>query len=736
MAKKGLIVVESPTKVRTIKKVVGKDYEVCASVGHVKDLPKNRLGVRVEDGFEPEYEFIRGKKKVLDEIRRLAKQAETIYLAPDPDREGEAIAWHIAEYLRPLGKPLKRLLLYELTTKGIREALEQPTELDPKKYEAQQARRVLDRLVGYNLSPLLWEKVKRGLSAGRVQSVALRLICEREREIQRFQPEEYWTIEVLLRTSREEEFSAKLEKHKEEKLKISSSKEAQEIVEALSQEKRYEVSSVVRREAQRKPAPPFITSTLQQEAFRRFRFPAKKTMFLAQRLYEGVEIPGEGPVGLITYMRTDSVRVAEEAQTAAREIIRKILGPEFLPDKPPQYRGRKTAQEAHEAIRPTRFDLPPEKLREVLSPDEYRLYELIWRRFLASQMVPARYEVTRVEISAGPWKLTAQGRRILHPGFLALYQTEEEKSSLLPELREGDLLEPLKIEPHQHFTKPPARYTEATLIRALEEKGIGRPSTYAQIVSTIKERGYVETKGGSLRPTELGLLVNDLLVKSFPDLIETGFTARMEAFLDEIAEGRTEKERVLREFYRTFTAELNQAETQMASLKAGIPSGVSCPECGAEMLLRVGRSGPFLACSRYPECRATGDYERDETGALKLRRPEEEKNGVCPDCGGELVRRRGRFGEFLACKRYPGCRYTRPVGTGIACPREGCDGEIVKRRSRKGKTYYACLRAPDCDFLMWDEPVAEPCPECGAPFVALRGGRRPRKYCPFCKAEL
>ncbi|MBX6422865.1 type I DNA topoisomerase [Thermosulfurimonas sp. F29] len=734
--KKGLIVVESPTKVRTIKKVVGSDYEVCASVGHVKDLPKSRLGVDVENGFEPEYEIIRGKKKVLEEIRKLARKVNEVYLGPDPDREGEAIAWHIAEELRPLGKPVRRLLLYELTARGIREALQNPADLDERKYEAQRARRVLDRLVGYHLSPLLWEKVKRGLSAGRVQSVALRLICEREAEIRAFRPEEYWTIEAELRTLRGEDFLARLEKKEGRKLRPRSREETEAVLGELERvvaEEGLQVASLRRREVLRKTPPPFITSTLQQEAFRRFRFPARKTMYLAQRLYEGVEIPGEGPVGLITYMRTDSVRVAREAQEAARRIVENAFGRDFLPERPPEYRSRATAQEAHEAIRPTRFDLPPERLRGVLDPDAWKLYDLIWRRFLASQMTPARYETTVVEIVAGPYGFVARGRRLLHPGFLAVYAVPEE-DQLLPGLEEGQRVELRKLLPRQHFTKPPARYTEATLIRTLEEKGIGRPSTYAQIVSTIRERGYVESVAGTLRPTELGLLVNELLVKSFPELMDPGFTARMEAFLDEIAEGRAERHRVLAGFYRDLLRDLRAAEENMASLKAGLPSGVRCPECGAEMLLRVGRAGPFLACSRYPDCRVTGDYERDGEGKLRLVRREAESRGSCPECGGDLVLRKGRFGEFLACVNYPDCRYTRPVGTGLSCPREGCDGEIVKRRSRRGRTFYACSRAPDCDFVLWDEPVPGECPSCGAPFTALRVGKRPGRYCPFCKA--
>ncbi|QJA05438.1 type I DNA topoisomerase [Thermosulfurimonas marina] len=735
MGKQGLIVVESPTKVRTIKKVVGKDYEVCASVGHVKDLPKNRLGVDVEDGFEPEYETLRGKKKVLSEIKRLARAVDQIYLAPDPDREGEAIAWHIAEELRPLKKPVKRLLLYELTPRGIREALKKPAELDPLKYEAQKARRVLDRLVGYHLSPLLWEKVKRGLSAGRVQSVALRLICEREAEIRAFRPEEYWTIEAEFLLPSGESFRATLQAKEGKRLRPQSEAEARALLEDLRRvlkERAPRVSKILRREVQRKPPAPFITSTLQQEAFRRFRFPAKKTMYLAQRLYEGIELPGEGPVGLITYMRTDSVRLAPEAQKAARELISQFFGPDFVPERPPQHRTRgPSAQEAHEAIRPTRFDLSPEALSGVLPPEEHRLYTLIWRRFLASQMVPARFEATNAEIALGPYTFVARGRRLLHPGFLAAYEVEEDQTRELPPLKEKGPLRLAEILPEQHFTRPPARYTEATLIRTLEEKGIGRPSTYAQIVSTIRERGYVESVSGSLRPTELGLLVNELLVTSFEDLIHPEFTARMENFLDEISAGRADRRKVLAEFYEELIRALKKAEAEMASFKAGVPVGLRCPECGEDLLLRVGKAGPFLACVRWPDCRFTADYERDEEGNFRIK--ERENQGVCPECGGALVLRRGRFGEFLACANYPDCRYTRPVGTGVACPREGCGGEIVKRRSRRGKTYYACSRAPECDFVLWEEPLPEKCPACGAPFLVIKQGRQGGKYCPQCK---
>ncbi len=733
--KKGLIIVESPTKVRTIKKVVGKDFAVEASVGHIKDLPKSRLGVKIEDGFEPEYVTIRGKREVIKRLKQAAKKVEEIYLGPDPDREGEAIAWHIAEELKKLGKPIKRLLLYELTERGIKEALTHPAELDPRKFESQKARRILDRLVGYNLSPLLWEKVKRGLSAGRVQSVALRLICEREREREAFEPEEYWTIEVLL-AAEQGLLPAKVKTFKGKKLRPSNEAEAQKIVQDLSQAT-FVVDKVEKKKVRRRPAPPFITSTLQQEAWRRLRFSAKKTMLLAQRLYEGIELGEEGAVGLITYMRTDSVRVAPEAQQEAREYIRKTFGRDYLPPKPPTYKSRKTAQEAHEAIRPTSLARTPESLKPYLSKDELALYELIFRRFVASQMKEALFERTEVRIAAGAYGLLASGLVLLHPGFLVLYRPEEEEEeATLPAVEPGTTLRLEKIEPKQHFTQPPPRYTEASLIRTLEEKGIGRPSTYAQIVSTIKDRGYVETEKGHLRPTELGLLVNDLLVAHFPDILETGFTARLEEELDKIEEGQTDRVALLKRFYETFEKVLTKAKEEMASLKAGIPAGVKCPACGAEMIIRVGRAGAFLACSRYPECRETRDYVRDEKGAVKIVERKTVTNEVCEKCGRPMVIKRSRFGEFLACSGYPECKNTRPLSTGIPCPEEGCDGTLIKRRSRKGKIYYRCSKAPDCPFILWEEPLPEKCPACGAPFMVKKRRRGETfKLCPRCKHE-
>jgi len=723
MMKKGLIIVESPTKVRTIKKVVGRDFVVEASVGHIKDLPKSRLGVKIDNGFEPEYVTIRGKREVIKRLKQAAKKAQEIYLGPDPDREGEAIAWHIAEELRNLGKPIKRLLLYELTERGIREALAHPVDLDERKFESQKARRILDRLVGYNLSPLLWEKVKRGLSAGRVQSVALRLICEREREREAFEPEEYWTIEVLL-AAEQGLIPAKLKTYQGQKISPKNEEEAKAIVEALAKAT-FLVEKVEKKTVRRRPAPPFITSTLQQEAWRRFRFSAKKTMLLAQRLYEGVELGEEGAVGLITYMRTDSVRVAPEAQNEARQFIVQRYGKDYLPDKPPLYKSRKTAQEAHEAIRPTSLRRTPEQVKAYLSKDELALYDLIFRRFIASQMKEALFERTEIKIVAGDYGLISSGMVLLHPGFLVLYRPEEEEEEkTLPPVESGITLRLEKIDPKQHFTQPPPRYTEASLIRTLEEKGIGRPSTYAQIVSTIKERGYVETEKGHLKPTELGLLVNDLLIAHFPDILETGFTARLEEELDQIEEGKKDRVELLRNFYQTFEKILAKAKEEMASLKVGIPSGIKCPACGAEMIIRIGRAGAFLACSRYPDCRETRDYIRDEKGELKVVEKQKTTDEICEKCGRPMVIKRSRFGEFLACSGYPECKNTRPISTGIPCPEEGCQGYLVKRRARTGKIYYRCSKAPECKFILWQEPIKKKCPSCGAPFMIKKRRRQ------------
>ncbi len=725
--KKGLVIVESPTKARTLSRYLGRDFAVKASVGHIKDLPKKELGVDVDNGFTPKYVVIHGKGKVIKELKQAAQNAEEIYLAPDPDREGEAIAWHIAEELQKTkGKPRRfhRVLFKELTKKGIQEAMSHPVELDPNKYESQKARRVLDRLVGYEVSPLLWQKVKSGLSAGRVQSVALRLICEREKEIRAFRPEEYWTIDAQLKKPQAPPpFKARLQEFKGEKLKISDEKGAKAISKEL-EGCRFEVQGVQTREIKRNPPPPFITSTLQQEASRRLRFSAKKTMQIAQRLYEGVEIGEEGPVGLITYMRTDSTRVSDEAIKAARAYIAAQFGEDYVEKGARKFKKGKLAQDAHEAIRPTLVDYSPEKVKQYLSPDEFSLYELIWKRFLASQMSPALFDQTRVKIKAGDYLFGVTGTRMKFPGFTVLYDEGQERAGeeQLPLLKAGDVLELVKIDPKQHFTQPPPRYTEASLIKTLEEKGIGRPSTYATILSNIRQRDYVRMEKRHFVPTELGMIVTDLLVEHFPTLFDTGFTAQMEERLDEVESGKVTYINLLKDFYGPFSKSIHRARQEMRSLKAqGLETNLKCPKCSAPLVIRYGRSGEFIACSRYPDCTFSSDFERDEKGEIKL--VEKEVVGVrdCPRCGRPMVLKRGRYGEFLACSGYPGCETTMPVPTGVRCPEEGCDGELVKKYSRGGKPFYGCNRFPDCKFATWDEPVAKECPKCGAKIMVKKG---------------
>ncbi len=724
--KKGLIIVESPTKARTLSRYLGNDFAVKASVGHIKDLPKKELGVDIENEFTPKYVVIHGKGKVIKELKKAAQNAEEIYLAPDPDREGEAIAWHIAEELKKAkGGPrrFRRVLFKELTKKGIQEAMAHPVELDPNKYASQKARRVLDRLVGYEVSPLLWQKVKSGLSAGRVQSVALRLICEREKEIRSFRPEEYWTIDAHLRKPHSSPpFKARLQQYKGEKLKISDEKRAKAISKDL-EGCRFEVSSVTKRETKRNPPPPFITSTLQQEASRRLHFPAKKTMQIAQRLYEGVDIGEKGPVGLITYMRTDSTRVSDEAVKAARSFITTKFGQDYVEKGTRRFKKGKLAQDAHEAIRPTLVDLAPEKVKHYLSPDEFNLYELIWKRFMASQMSPALFEQTRVKVKAGDYLLGVTGTRMKFPGFTILYKEgqEEAEGEQLPNLEAGDVLDVVKIEPKQHFTQPPPRYTEASLIKALEEKGIGRPSTYATILSNIRQRDYVRMEKRHFVPTELGMIVTDLLIKHFPELFDTGFTAQMEEKLDEIESGKVTYLNLLRDFYGAFSKSLLRARKEMRSLKAqGLETGLKCPRCNAPLVIRYGRSGEFIACSRYPDCTFSSDFVRDEKGEIKLLKKEIVGIRECPRCGRPMVLKRGRYGEFLACSGYPGCETTMPVPTGVKCPEADCDGELVKKYSRSGKLFYGCNRFPECKFAIWDEPVAKACPKCGGKIMAKR----------------
>ena len=685
---KSLVVVESPAKAKTINKYLGKEFIVKASMGHIRDLPENELGVDIKNGFKPKYVTIKGKSKVIKELRETAKQVDRIYLAADPDREGEAICWHLKQILDSAKKPIYRITFNEITERAIKEAIKNPGDIDLNLVNAQQARRILDRLVGYQISPMLWRSVKGGLSAGRVQSVALRLVCEREEERERFQPQEYWVINVELETESGERFQARLISIGDRKAEIEGKgflikeDEAKSIAESI-RGLTFKVSSVKKQKRRQSPPPPFITSKLQQEANRKFRFTASKTMTIAQQLYEGVELGEEGPVGLVTYIRTDSTRIADEAVEAVRRYIETRYGGEYLPPKPNVFKNRRGAQDAHEAIRPTSVERTPESIKEYLSPDQYKLYSLIWKRFVACQMRPAEFELTSAEMKAGEFTLKATGSVVLFDGFMRVYteskDEEEEERKKLPPLEEGQTLRVVKVEPQQSFTQPPPRYTEATLIKELEEKGIGRPSTYATIISTLFERGYVVKEKGRLVPTELGKLVNKLLIKSFPEIMDVKFTANMESKLDEIEEGRANWIDVLKEFYANFRRYLEAAPRAMSEAKK-------------EMV--------------------------------------EETDEVCKLCGRKMVIRWGRYGRFLACSAYPECKFTRPLGIGVKCPK--CGGELVERRSKKGNTFYGCENYPDCDYVVWDKPVDKPCPKCGFPFLVEKRGQRGRRYlaCP------
>lgn len=740
---KSLLIVESPTKAKTLQKYIGKNFTVKASVGHIKDLPENSLGVDIKDNFQPEYKVIKGKAKIIQELKKAAKEATDIYLGPDPDREGEAIAWHIQDELKSTGKTFHRVLFNEFTPKAIAGALAAPVALDIHKFESQQARRILDRLVGYQISPLLWKKVQKGLSAGRVQSVAVRIICEREREIQAFVSEEYWSITAGLEGKEPPSFEARLVTLDQKKIKINDQAQAENILKDLEGQA-YRVTKVERKEKKRHPNPPFITSTLQQEAYRKLRFPAKKTMRLAQQLYEGIDLGEEGPVGLITYMRTDSTRLSAEAVTAVREAIKQTFGPEYLPARPNVYKSRKSAQEAHEAIRPADLSLAPEKVKGFLSKDHFLLYDLIWKRFTASQMSSAVMDQTIVDIETGSYGFRATGSIMKFRGFMALYVEGQDENGevgevTLPKLAAGEALKLLSLTPKQHFTQPPPRFTEATLIKTLEESGIGRPSTYATILSHIQVRKYASLEKGYFRPTELGFLVTDLLVNHFPDILNVKFTAQMEDELDKIEEARANWADTLHHFYGPFKERLDQAEDNMVSLKGqGLPTDVTCDKCGNPMVIKTGKSGPFLACSNYPTCRNTKDFNRDRNGKIEIQKDEEKSYGTCEKCGRPMVQKRGRFGAFLACSGYPDCRNTRPLGTGITCPEPGCGGEIIQKRTKKGRVFYGCSKYPKCQFATWEQPVAEECPRCKAPFLLLKTDKNgtkqircPQKECDY-----
>ena len=745
---KGLIVVESPTKVRTLQKFLGANYVIKASVGHIKDLPESELGVDLKKDFLPQYVVIPGKGKIIRELKKASKGVKNVYLGPDPDREGEAIAWHIAEEIGDGNKNVYRVLFNEITQKAVLEALKHPSTLQQSKYEAQQARRILDRLVGYQISPILWEKVRRGLSAGRVQSVAVRIICEREREIQNFVSKEYWSLTATLKKMESPlSFDARLTKWKGKKVTMANESEALAIKKALESVP-YSVSKITQQEKRRHPLPPFITSRLQQDAYRKLSFSAKKTMRIAQTLYEGVELGELGMVGLITYMRTDSPRVSSEAVQQVRNWIKNRFGEPYLPPKPNLYKSRKGAQEAHEAIRPTSTDFDPEKVKDHLDKDQWALYKLIWDRFVASQMPSAVFLQTTAEIKAGEGIFTAVGTVPTFQGFMTLYVEGEDNNASsgksedgeaerrLPALSEGEVLELLGLNSKQHFTQPPPRFSEATLIKELEEKGIGRPSTYAAILSTIKEKEYVKLEKGKFFPTELGLVVNDLLVVNFPDILDVEFTAQMEENLDKIEEGEKGWVETLKEFYRPFHKDLEMAKVSMRDIKREkIPTEAKCDVCGAKLVKRWGKRGFFLACSTYPKCRFTREVEENE-----------EKNGEttdarCDKCGSPMVIKNGKFGRFLACSKYPDCKTTRPIDTGVHCPQEGCDGMMVERRTRKGRTFYSCSNYPKCTFALWDRPIPEKCPQCDYPFLVEKQGRGgvtqrcPNKECGYRSSE-
>ena len=742
---KDLVIVESPAKARTVQRFLGNKYVAKASMGHVRDLPKTKMGIEIEeDGFKPTYRVMNDKRKVVSELTKSAKSAGTVYLATDPDREGEAISWHLVEAAKiPLDKT-KRVVFHEITREAIHEAFNHPRELDYNLIDAQQARRLLDRLVGYRLSPVLWGKVKRGLSAGRVQSVALRLVVDREREITAFAPVEYWTIDAKLAKhlradEKRIEFKAVLHslKGKRKKIEISNGEEAARLTSDLDGAD-YVVDSVRKRQTRSRPAPPFITSTLQQEASRKIRFTARRTMVVAQQLYEGLNIGDEGAVGLITYMRTDSTNVAAAALKEAGDYIKDKFGAEYAPKSPRVYtRKVKGAQEAHEAIRPTSIMRAPQAIRQYLSNEQYRLYDLIWKRMLASQMNDALFDSTRVDINAKgrrsdtEYVFRATGSVLKFPGFRVLYMegaddaaSENEETPPLPELEKGDGLDCMGLASDQRFTQPPPRFTEATLIRALEEQGIGRPSTYAPILATIMDRDYVQKENNRFVPTRLGTVVTDLLIANFPDIMDVGFTATMEEQLDEVAEGDREWEPVLKEFYHPFDLSIEKAMKEAERVPRELldeETDEVCEKCESPMVIKSGRYGRFLACTGYPECKNTRPVESDEERALR-ERVSEEVDEFCEKCERPMVVKTGRNGRFLACSGYPECKNAKPFLVGVDCP--DCGGDLAERKQkgRNGRVFYGCVNYPECKFTA--NPLPQPCPDCGKLLVTQGRGRK------------
>jgi len=724
-----LVVVESPAKARTIKKYLGKGYSVKASVGHIRDLPEREMGIAIEDGFTPRYVAVKGKAKVVTELRREAAKSATILLATDMDREGEAIAWHLKEVLEKTKVPIKRIVFNEITKKAIEEAVASPRDIDLDKVNAQQARRILDRLFGYLISPVLWKIFYRGLSAGRVQSVGLRLICERENDIRAFVPAEYWTIEGTLATARGEEFSTKLFKIDGRKPEITDTSGANEILVGIKRET-LSVGEVSEKEKLRNAQPPFITSTLQREAAGRLGFSAKKTMLIAQQLYEGVELGPEGAVGLISYMRTDSTRLSGEAHDQGTAYLRETFGEDMPASGKKVFKKAKGSQDAHEAIRPTDCYRTPESMKEHLGKDQLSLYWLIWQRFLASLAAPAVYRVVEADIRAGErYLLRSNGRTLVKPGFLAIMQDQKaEQDEMLPALAAGDAVAIRSLDASQHFTEPPPRYTEASLIKELEDKGIGRPSTYASILGVIQARDYVNKKGSTLFPTELGEKVWKTLESYFRDVFEVDFTARMETELDKVEEGKDDWRAVVKLFYDPLTVDLDAIQGKGAELKKLVQEETNeiCANCGKSLVKKWGKNGPFLACPGFPECRFTRPLEELEAIDRK-----------CPQCGGDLVHRTGRFGRFIACQKYPACKYTEAVTLGIPCPTKGCTGQVSEKRSRRGRLFYGCTMYPKCTFASWDKPTGQLCPNCAKANLVEKNSAKKGPYlkCPSCRHE-
>jgi DNA topoisomerase I len=727
---KNLVIVESPTKSKTLKKFLGRGFDVIASGGHIKDLPKSKLGVDIDNDFKPEYVVIRGKAKAIKDLKQKAASSDLIYLAPDPDREGEAIAYHIAKEISKINKNIRRVTFNEITKRAVTEGIKNAGEINLDKVYAQQARRILDRLVGYQVSPLLWETVMRGLSAGRVQSVALKMICAREEEIEKFVPVEYWTFDADFQTPRKDIFTLRLSQIDGKKFEISSGEESAAIVADIGKQS-YKVNSVEKSKTRKTPPAPFITSTLQQDSFNKLHMSNKTTMVVAQQLYEGVELGDEGQVGLITYMRTDSVRIADEAAIAAREVIANLYGDKYLPETVRKHKTSKSAQDAHEAIRPTDPSLTPKDIKKYLTRDQQRLYDLIWRRFVASQMAPAEYDVVTIEVEGGKYLFKSARQKMTFDGFMTLYNINgDEEARSFPEIVPGEKAKLIELYPDQHFTEPPPRFNAGSLVKELEQNGIGRPSTYAQIISVLLDRKYITQDNRRFTPTDLGRMVNKILIDNFPDIFSEEFTAKMEGELDKIEEGTFTWVDALNDFYQPFKADLDKALASKARIKKETEQKTDeiCDKCGRPMIIKIGRNGKFLACSGYPECKNTKSLETEI----------EEISDKCPTCGAPMQIRRGRFGRFIACSRYPECKTTKNIPTGVKCPEPGCDGEIVERTSRRGKVFFSCSNYPKCEHSSWYRPVNRKCDSCGYPYLVERSSKAKGDFlaCPKCRAVI